>query len=222
MNMRFHPVDDYKEYSVCKDPNDLYKSSDFFYDGQLILGDCVLYSLMKAMIDNEYQHEMILPSNSYGLSSVSLTMKETKNGYVSYSQGSIKAKVRCFAKVDYSPPFTFEADANINMDITKLMDPTPSPDSIKKYPPPMGNFNINMKIDNIYNIDSSESPWVPAVVLEFVLDVAGKNLLNQQQKVAFPLPGICANYKDYDEFCVVNPQIAILNDYIMTVGDVSF
>lgn len=217
--MRFHPAAYYKEYEVCEHPKDLYQSTDHFYDMSLVVGTCFVNSLIQTLIENGHKQK-VPPVNlpGFGQMKMEIVLKKAENAYVRYINGKIETKLRATCDVDYDPPFTMSADANVSWTLYKEAD------GGKEYGENriMANYKFMPRIENIYNIDTSESMYVPAALVDAVFSLLQDKMFAKLNPLDGTIHPICVNKKAYDEFCLQNPQINVFRNYILAVGDMSY
>ena len=217
--MRFHPAGKYKEYEVCEHPKNLYQSINHFYDMSLVVGTCFVNSLIQTLIDNGHK-QVVPPVNLPGFGEMKMTivLKRVNNAYVRYIKGKIETKLRASVDVDYDPPFTMTADANVSWTLTKDADSSKEAGEN----PIMATYKFMPTIENIYNIDTSQSLYVPSALVDAIFSLFQDKLFSRLNPLDGVLHGVCVNKNDYDEFCIENPEINVFKNYILAVGDMSY
>jgi hypothetical protein len=210
VDLRFYPPGKGNQplYSQCIDPIKYLDRSKIFYDITATVDRCFLYSFMRALIDTEFSDIVKIPANSFGLESVFLKMLPNEDDFMEITPGQVKTKAKGRVSVDFSPPFTFDCDANIGLSLEKdrpHFSLASYSDQFGNFftrnlqgtmlgaPPTMASYNIIVTVDNIFNIDASSAPWVPQALIEFVASVL-KDTLFHRNPVPFKLPGICIDH----------------------------
>ena len=163
---------------------------------------------MRSLIDTEFSDIVKIPTNSFGLESVTLEILPLTDDFMEITPGQVKTKARGRVSVDFSPPFTFECDANIGLSLEKDRPHFSLASYADRFgnffssnlhgrmlglPPAMASYNIIVTVDNIFGVDASSAPWVPQALIEFVVSVL-KDTLFHRNPVPFKLPGICIDY----------------------------